>query len=36
MIARLNGTVDEVGPEALVVDVQGVGYRVAMSTLSLQ
>ena len=36
MIARLNGTVDEVGPEVAVIDVQGVGYRVFMSTLALQ
>jgi Holliday junction DNA helicase RuvA len=36
MIARLHGIVDEVGAEELVVDVQGVGYRVFMSTLAVQ
>jgi Holliday junction DNA helicase RuvA len=35
MIARLNGIVEELTEEALVVEVQGVGYRVNMSTLSL-
>jgi Holliday junction DNA helicase RuvA len=36
MIARLSGVVEERNDEALVVDVQGVGYRVHMSTLALQ
>ena len=36
MIARLSGTVEEIGEATLVVDVQGVGYRVFLSTLALQ
>jgi holliday junction DNA helicase RuvA len=35
MIARLSGVVDEKGEESLVVDVNGVGYQVNMSFLSL-
>ena len=35
MIARLSGVVEEKGEEALVVDVNGVGYRVNMSFLGL-
>ncbi|HXX29860.1 MAG TPA: Holliday junction branch migration protein RuvA [Myxococcaceae bacterium] len=35
MIARLRGTVMEKGLQDAVVDVQGVGYRVAFSLLSL-
>ncbi len=35
MIARLRGVVLEKGPGEAVMDVQGVGYRVALSFLSL-
>ncbi|WP_375757885.1 Holliday junction branch migration protein RuvA [Corallococcus exercitus] len=35
MIARLRGNVLEKGPEDAVIDVQGVGYRVNLSTVSL-
>ncbi|MGE6762052.1 Holliday junction branch migration protein RuvA [Corallococcus interemptor] len=35
MIARLRGNVLEKGPEDAVVDVNGVGYRVNLSTVSL-
>ncbi|RJS19256.1 Holliday junction branch migration protein RuvA [Corallococcus sp. H22C18031201] len=35
MIARLRGTVVEKGLEDAVIDVNGVGYRVNLSTLSL-
>jgi Holliday junction DNA helicase RuvA len=35
MIASLKGTVEEKFEEALVIDVNGVGYRVGMSLLSL-
>lgn len=35
MIAHLKGVVLEKGPTEVIVDVHGVGYRVAMSLLSL-
>ncbi|MCY1031345.1 Holliday junction branch migration protein RuvA [Corallococcus sp. BB11-1] len=35
MIARLRGNVLEKGPEDAVIDVQGVGYRVNLSSISL-
>src|SRR6185437_7376640 len=35
MIARLTGTVEEKSEDTLVVDVNGVGYRVTMSLITL-
>ena len=36
MIAYVKGTLEEVGNNFVIIDVQGIGYKVFMSDMSLQ